>query len=171
MTAAGNCGDHPRRRSACPVAGHDLSPHLEREVDPAQPLLDVGSHRPDIAGHAEGWMSEGYLSAVADADRAVGTLVSALKASGRWPKTALIITADHGGNGRRHKPVIPENWTIPWLVVAPGVSHGSRIQRTLRIYDTAPTALALLGLKLSPGGEGRVIEEIMRAPRGAGAPN
>lgn len=134
-------------------------------------LTFIHLREPDIAGHAEGWMSEGYLSAVADADRAVGTLVSALKASGRWPKTALIITADHGGNGRRHKPVIPENWTIPWLVVAPGVSHGSRIQRTLRIYDTAPTALALLGLKLSPGGEGRVIEEIMRAPRGAGAPN
>jgi arylsulfatase A-like enzyme len=133
-------------------------------------LTFVHLREPDIAGHAEGWMSEGYLSAVADVDRAVGALVSALKASGRWPKTALIVTADHGGNGRRHRPVIPENWTIPWLLVAPGVSPGLRIQHALRIHDTAPTALALLGLKLSPGGEGRVIEEIMRAPQGTSAP-
>lgn len=134
-------------------------------------LTFVHLREPDIAGHAEGWMSEGYLSAVTDADRAVGALVSTLKASGRWPKTALIVTADHAGSGRGHWPVIPENWTIPWLVVAPGVSRGSRIEHTLRIYDTAPTALALLGLKLSTVGEGQVIDEIMRAPQGASAHN
>ncbi len=133
-------------------------------------LTFVHFREPDIAGHAEGWMSEGYLSAVADADRAVGALVSTLKASGRWPKTALIVTSDHGGSGKGHRRGMPQNWTIPWLVVAPGVSRGLRIERTLRIYDTAPTALALLGLKLSAA-EGQVIDEIMRAPQGVHAPN
>ncbi|MDX1486604.1 MAG: alkaline phosphatase family protein [Acidiferrobacterales bacterium] len=130
-------------------------------------LTFVHLREPDIAGHAKGWMTKGYLSAVADADRAVGVLVSTLKASGRWSNTAVIVTADHGGSGRSHRPVIPENWTIPWLVVAPTVPQGLRIERTLWIYDTAPTALALLGLKLSTGGEGRVIEEIMRTRQGA----
>ncbi len=50
----------------------------------------------DRTGHALGPASPEYARAATDADAALGTLVDDLRARGRWDRSVLIVTADHG---------------------------------------------------------------------------
>jgi predicted AlkP superfamily pyrophosphatase or phosphodiesterase len=129
---------------------------------------------PDRTGHREGWMSPAYLDAVRAADRAVGSMVESIALAGVLETTAIIVTADHGGGRglRRHvirsDPGNPENVTIPWICVAPGVRPGLLIDRVVRVYDTMPTALAFLGIPVPPQIDGRPVAEVL-PPSSAGA--
>jgi hypothetical protein len=55
----------------------------------------------------------------------------------------------------------PENSTIPWICVGARVRAGLIITRGVRVYDTAATALALLGLPMPKIIDGRVVAEIL----------
>ncbi|GAA5140310.1 hypothetical protein GCM10023340_00240 [Nocardioides marinquilinus] len=88
---------------------------------------------PDEAGHAAGWLSPAYLDAVREADRVIGRL---LRVVGDVPalrdRTAVVLTADHGGSGSRHRdPADPVNYTIPFVVAGPGVPAGD-------LYELSP---------------------------------
>lgn len=102
----------------------------------------------DFAGHAKGWMSEGYLAVVRELDAVVDSIVETIRASGALERTAIIVTSDHGGTGINHDADVPENRTIPWICAGPGVREGVRIERPVKIYDTAATALSLLGFRV-----------------------
>ncbi len=56
--------------------------------------------------------------------------------------------------------------TIPWIVVGPGVGAGLLLEKTVRIYDTAPTALAFLGLRMPEDVDGDVVHEIFAIEAG-----
>ena len=119
----------------------------------------------DSAGHRKGWMGPEYLAAVKFVDEAVGQIVAAIEQDGGFAGTALIVTSDHGGLGRSHywpfEPDKPEIVTIPWICVGPGVAAGLSIDRVVRITDTAPTALAFLGLGAPEGIEGKLVAEVL----------
>jgi arylsulfatase A-like enzyme len=123
---------------------------------------------PDSTGHRHGWMSPAYLEAVRAADRAVGGIVEAVTRAGVIETTAIMVTADHGGarGTRRHSiradPGNPENVTIPWICAGPGIPPGTVIDRVIRVYDTAATALAFLGIPAPPGIDGRPVMEVLR---------
>jgi arylsulfatase A-like enzyme len=138
------------------------------EVWPRTPfgLTFVHIREADEAGHQRGWMGLDYLQAVREADRAVGRIVDAIRESGKLEKTAILISADHGGSGRGHyrfaEPNRAENVTIPWICAGPGIRPGTVIDRVVHTYDTAPTALALLGLGAPAGIDGRAVVEVLR---------
>ncbi|HYD52661.1 MAG TPA: ectonucleotide pyrophosphatase/phosphodiesterase [Gemmatimonadaceae bacterium] len=113
-------------------------------------LLFVHVGEPDYAGHTFGWMSRVYASAVREADRAVAEIID--EANDRWGagEYTLIVTADHGGNGRNHGSSDPRDTTIPWIVWGEGVQSGQAIPAGVRTMDTAATALWLLGVD-APG--------------------
>lgn len=119
-------------------------------------------HLPDVdsAGHAVGWMSPGQLLAVSLTDRLVGEVVTALEAQGYLADTLLIVSADHGGSGFKHGSDSPEDMTIPWLAVGPGVPAGIILTSPIITYDTAATALYALGVSLPAAWDGRPVKEI-----------
>lgn len=120
----------------------------------------------DEKGHRRGWMSPDYLEAVSSIDRALGDVVATIEREGGFDRFALIVTSDHGGSGRDHyyffQPDRAEHVTIPWICVGPGVPAGLRIDRPIRIVDTAPTALALIGLGAPQGIDGTLVDEVLR---------
>jgi arylsulfatase A-like enzyme len=126
----------------------------------------VHLREPDEGGHRWEWMKDGYLESVLTCDRALGVILEAIRRSGRQDKTAVIVTADHGGSQRDHfvhkDKDRPENVTIPWICAGPGVKPGTKIDRVVRVFDTMPTALALLGLEAPGGIDGKVVEEVLR---------
>jgi len=132
----------------------------------------VHFREPDEAGHGYRWMSARYFDAVRKVDTAIGRIVEAVSRAGRLEKTAIIVSADHGGmkGGKNHfipsDPVRVENMRIPWICAGPGVPAGLVIDRVVRTYDTAPTALAFLGLPPPHGIDGRAVREVF--PVGAG---
>lgn len=119
-------------------------------------------HLPDVdsAGHALGWMSAGQLLALTYTDGLIGEVVAALEAQDNLDQTLLIITADHGGAGYQHGSDSPEDMTVPWLAVGPGVSAGVMLQSKIVTYDTAATALYALGLPIPEKWDGKPVLEI-----------
>ena len=128
-------------------------------------LTFVHIREADSAGHAKGWMGMDYLNAVRAADRGIGRILDAIRDSGQADTTAVIVSADHGGSGRDHyklfDPNKKEHVTIPWICVGPGVPAGLKIGRIVRTFDTAPTALAFLGLGHPEGIDGRPVLEVL----------
>ncbi len=129
-------------------------------------LTFIHLREPDKAGHWWGWMSKSYLRAAANADRAVGRILATVADSGAQEKTAVLVTADHGGHGRSHRGKRPEIMTIPWIVVGPGTPAGIAIEKTTSVYDTAPTVLTLLGLGTPTDIDGQVIDEVRADTKG-----
>ena len=119
-------------------------------------------HLPDVdsAGHTFGWMSLGQLLALNLTDGLIGEIVAALETQGYLDQTLLIITADHGGSGFKHGSDSPEDMTIPWLAVGPGVPAGITLQSEIVTYDTAATALVALGLPIPQTWDGQPVMEI-----------
>ena len=84
---------------------------------------------PDTDGHAYGWKSPEYLDSVIRMDAAVGSVLDAVEndpaLSGR---TAMIITADHGGTGTSHSDAGDLfNYTIPFFTWGPDIPAGADI--------------------------------------------
>src|SRR5262245_13106647 len=107
----------------------------------------------DTAGHAFGWMSEGYLTQLERVDRSLGTVLAALP-----DNSSILVQSDHGGHERTHGTPSPEDMTIPWLVMGPGIRQNYEITAPVSLLDTAPTLARLLSIKPHPEWEGQCVE-------------
>jgi len=135
-------------------------------------LLFLHLTETDHAGHKYGWgndplgipPSPEYLQALQNIDRRIGQLVAELQRLNLWAQTLLLITADHGGIDKNHGGNSPDETTIPWLA-AGGLARRSselRLQRTIRVFDTAATALAALGLPVPDDWDGKPVWQALR---------
>ena len=62
-------------------------------------------------------------------------------------RTVLLVTADHGGKGKKHGGATMEEIEIPWILHGPGVAAGKEITAPVNTYDTAATVAHVFGLK------------------------
>jgi len=65
-------------------------------------IADVDRH-----GHGDGPGSAAYAAAITGADAAIGRLIAALHALGRWERSVLIVTSDHGFDDVQPTPARP----------------------------------------------------------------
>jgi hypothetical protein len=109
-------------------AGGDLS-------DTTRAFTFVHFSAPDLAGHASGWLSPAYLTAVKKTDRQIGRLFSVLfRDPEQRDHTLLVVTSDHGGQGTTHSTASAyADYRIPFLVMGGGVPAG------VDLYDLNPT--------------------------------
>lgn len=130
---------------------------------------------PDATGHWFGWSVRSgsrYLRAVRRADDRLGRILDAIEADDRLRgRTAVVVTADHGGSGRHHLAEREVHYTVPFYVWGPGIAPadlyalnaGTRAdpgaanpgldadRPPVRNGDAANLALDLLGLGPIPG--------------------
>jgi predicted AlkP superfamily pyrophosphatase or phosphodiesterase len=100
----------------------------------------------DDTGHKYGWGSPQQIRALGEVDAALGEILRAIESAGITHESVLMITADHGGHGKTHGRKTAEDMLIPWIAWGKNVKGGYSISRHVRTYDTAATALWLLGL-------------------------
>jgi len=120
---------------------------------------------PDSAGHWFGWGSPEQKKAFHEADTALGVVVDALKKAGIAETSVVLISADHGGHGRSHGDNIPEDMTIPWVAWGKGVKRQVQLTMNVTTFDTAATALWLLGVPLPAELDGKPVREAFEAAR------
>jgi hypothetical protein len=147
-----------------PVAAAAIE-HFQRT---REGLTFVHFSEPDGAGHGRGWMTEAYLQAIAQADRCLGSLLTAIAARSDRDRVLLIVSSDHGGHGRTHGSTREEDLRIPWI------AWGSRVQvgdfaTPVSTMDTAATALAALGIELPSDMVGRPVRQAFDRPTTGGA--
>jgi hypothetical protein len=100
-----------------------------------------------------------YADALAYSDEQIGRLFAALKKSGRWKNTLVVVMSDHGEAFREHgfaghaSELFDEVVRVPLVFHGPGVDPGTD-PRPAQLIDVAPTVLGLLGLPTHPGFQG-----------------
>lgn len=112
-------------------------------------------HLPDCYGHKSGWGTPDYTNACIHLDANIGKLVKGLDEIGLRDTTAIILVADHGGQGNKHGMDNLDCFEIPFLVAGPAVRRGYRLRNPVILADTAPTIAALLGYKVPETWRGR----------------
>jgi predicted AlkP superfamily pyrophosphatase or phosphodiesterase len=115
----------------------------------------------DFAGHLFGWMGRLYGRTVRDVDSAVATLIAHADMHLGRGRYTVIVTADHGGHGRRHGTERPDDTTIPWIIWGRGVRPGTRLSSGVRTTDTAATVLWLLGVAVPETWSGRPVMQAL----------
>lgn len=142
-----------------------------RKSKPALALIHFGDT--DAAGHKFGVDSAEKMKAFTDCDAALGILRAAVKETGIEGSSVFILTADHGGHdvpemkegqptGRTygtHGSPDTCDVEIPWIAWGAGVKPHAEITAPVVIYDTAATALWLLGIDVPEGFWGRPVEQ------------
>ena len=114
---------------------------------------------PDTTGHKFGWGSAEQTAALGVCDQALKTVCQAIADAGLIETSVIILTADHGGHDKTHGLNIPEDMTIPWAAWGRGVKSGCKLRQPVTTYDTAATALWLLGVPAPVGWDGRAVRE------------
>ncbi|MDX9880507.1 MAG: sulfatase-like hydrolase/transferase [Prolixibacteraceae bacterium] len=105
-----------------------------------------------------------YASSVEHADKLLGELIGFLKKSGKWERTVLIVTSDHGQSKIGWHPLFDEDsWTTPFIITGPGIAKGRELPY-LEHTDIAPTIAWILGVNPpnNDGGCGKPVKELMQ---------
>jgi arylsulfatase A-like enzyme len=92
-------------------------------------------------------------------DALIGQILVALDEAGIRKRTVVLVTADHGGHGKKHGGATMEEIEIPWIVAGPGVKAGHEITSPVNTYDTAATLAFLFRLKPPAAWIGRPVRE------------
>lgn len=123
--------------------------HLFEPHDPYEPPADARARFPE----------DPYRGEVFTADREVGRLFAALRASGDWYPTIVALTSDHGESlgehGEKTHGLLPYEATLRVPMIVKGAAQAPRgLQGPATLADLAPTLLALSGTP-STGMRGR----------------
>jgi predicted AlkP superfamily pyrophosphatase or phosphodiesterase len=130
------------------VKGSANTVHRALEVVRTKPtFLFIHLDDVDHAGHTFGWRSAQYFEAVEQVDSLIGQVLNALTEVGIRQQTVVLMTADHGGNGKRHGGATMQELEIPWIIAGPGIKQDYEIRGPVNTYDTAATIALLFGVK------------------------
>jgi len=127
-------------------------------------------HFPDCdrVGHAIGWGTPQQVQTVSHADQAFGRVLDALNEEHLTDQTLIIVSADHGGNGRTHGGLDPRSRHIPWIAAGPGVKPNNDLTLdkplVVKTYDTFATACFVLGIPIPSNCDGKPLTEIFTQP-------
>lgn len=92
-----------------------------------------------------------YLASTSFVDAQIGRLIEALKASGRWENTVIVVWGDNGWH-LGEKAITGKNtlWNestrVPLILAGPGVKGGQRCVQPAELLDLYPTLIDLCGL-------------------------
>lgn len=115
----------------------------------------------DAVGHANGWGSPEQLAQLTKTDAQIALVFAALDRAGLRGSTVVLLTADHGGQGKGHGADDMRSRHIPWVVAGPGVKPGYDLTQDAKLQvnteDTGATVCWLLGLPQQPYFDGKPV--------------
>jgi len=117
----------------------------------------------DAAGHSHGYGSQKYLEQITATDAHVGMVLDAIRDSGVFDESLIILLSDHGGVGTSHGSDHPDCTTIFWGCYGPGVARGVELElpiHQVNIMDTAAVITHALRLPTPDGWDARVPNSI-----------
>ncbi|GMU08017.1 sulfatase-like hydrolase/transferase [Corallococcus caeni] len=168
--------------TAAHFPGDPVYPFYRRYVAASEPLeRRLRMHFAPVSPGAKGaWSREGaeglYDELLAQADAQVGTLLDALRASGRYDDALIVLMSDHGESFHADRPDLAgatsvhgarlgeeENRIL--LAVKPPGGRGvgpARVDALARLVDVGPTLLELSGLSSLPEADGASLGPLLR---------
>jgi choline-sulfatase len=126
------------------IAPEKRDPHSRRMHD----LYDRGEYR--VTEEHLRAARRGYYAMITYADRLLGQVLEALKATGQADRTAIVLTADHGDmlgeRGLWYKMTFFEHSArVPLILAMPGGFVPRRVARNVSLVDLLPSFVELAG--------------------------
>lgn len=108
-----------------------------------------------------------YDAELAYVDLNFGRLIDALKKSGQYERTIIVVIADHGeGLGDHgwdsHRIVYQEQIRVPLIMRIPGAATARVVPDLVRSVDVLPTVLDLLAIEPPAGIDGRSLSPLLK---------
>ncbi len=125
--------------------------HFAKANRESPSLIFLYSVHTDHAGHKYKWMSPEYITAIEEADKAIGDLVKKLKNDDLYNDTHFLLITDHGGHAKTgHGGLSPEEMNVPWAITGPGIKKGEILKEPNNNTNTAAVILRLFGFSEKP---------------------
>ena len=125
-------------------------------------LLFVHFDDVDHAGHNQGWWTPEYFAEVERIDGLIGDIVNAVRAAQEERNTIILVTADHGGEGKSHGGMSMAHLEIPWIIAGPSIAEGRELKQPVDTQDTAATLAHLFKVQPPACWVGRPVFEALR---------
>jgi hypothetical protein len=108
-------------------------------------------HLPNVdrAGHDTGWVKAEQLETLRATDISVESIIAVIESRELRGPVRVIVTADHGGEGKNHQLERRGNFTVPWILWGDGIEPVQLPPVSVTI--TASVALQSLGLDVPAG--------------------
>jgi arylsulfatase A-like enzyme len=108
-----------------------------------------------------------YYAIITHLDQQIGRILDQLQASGQADDTWIVFTADHGLAVGHHGLIGKQNMydhsvRVPFIVKAPGVAAGAKIDTPIYLQDVMPTTLQLAGVEVSERVEFKSLLPLLR---------
>ncbi|MCE2817410.1 MAG: LTA synthase family protein [Ilumatobacteraceae bacterium] len=157
---------------------HALAPHAPWRITPDDRVAPLSPSISTSNPESEDGVRDTYqtfLYQVAAADNAIADVISQLKKSGKWDKTMLVVTADHGISfvptlPQRHtdfteKETISDIYRIPTFIKYPQQSQAVVSDCAMSNLDLLPTIIETTGTKTSWAFGGKSVAQSCPANR------
>jgi len=112
---------------------------------------------PDHVGHSIGHNTQAYYEELNRLDGLIAQIVQAIKDSGIWDNSIIILSSDHGGVRKGHGGDSPLEREIPFIIFGNNIKEKTKILENVQIYDIAPTIAYIFELETPLFWEGKVI--------------
>ncbi len=106
----------------------------------------------DIIAHNNGWESEAYIKGIDISFNYIEKVKNSI------PKDyTIIITSDHGGHERIHGTDLPQDMTIPIMIIGEGFTPDIKLPQDANIIDIAPTIAKIIGIQPNKDWDGKAL--------------
>lgn len=114
----------------------------------APTLVFLYSVHTDHAGHSHNWMSPQYITALEQADTAIGAFLTKMKAEKLYNDTHFLLITDHGGHPKTgHGGISMEEMQVPWAITGPQIKKLGLTQMYNSNKNTALVVAKIFGVK------------------------
>lgn len=111
-------------------------------------LVFLYSVHTDHAGHNHNWMSPEYITAIEQADTAIGIFLDKVRAENLYDDTHFIFITDHGGHPKTgHGGTSMEEMQVPWAITGPQIKKLGLTPMYNSNKNTALVIARLFGIK------------------------
>ena len=123
-------------------------------------LMVVIYDDPDHVGHSKGHDTPEYFAKMEELDACLGEILAAIKEAGIYDDSIIIVTSDHGGNGRSHGERSLMEMDTPFIIAGKNVKNLGEFKEYMMQYDTAATIAEIFGLELPQSWRGQSMDHV-----------
>ncbi|HOF21133.1 MAG TPA: alkaline phosphatase [Bacteroidales bacterium] len=102
---------------------------------------------PDHIGHAAGHDTPAYYDDLRELDNYIGRIITAMKESGIYDNSIIIVTSDHGGIGKGHGGKTMAEMETPFIISGKNIRQGGAFNESMMQFDCASTIAHIFNLE------------------------